>query len=171
MYTRAAAVILATAALHGCQGDAPRALEPSAAMPTPAVAAEGPTYVDAVETLPTREDRARWYGMIRALEKEFNDICGDTLCEGQYADIVPMFFRCSAAKATGELRSCIWVFGEAQWDLDATTGAVTVPDRRVAVCTIPVAGTAAALVDAIHGLGDRPPGTSTSISEALAGCL
>lgn len=134
-------------------------------------AVESPTYVNAVATLTTAAEKERWYRMISALNSDFDQVCGDTFCEGGYTEIEPIFFRCSANKASGELRTCVWAFGETEWDLDAKTGAILVSKSKVAACTLPVTGTAAALVDAIHGLNDRLPGSDTSIFEDLQSCL
>jgi hypothetical protein len=134
-------------------------------------AVESRTYVDAVESLTTAAEKERWNRMISALDTEFNDVCGDSFCEGEYPEIAPIFFRCSVTRASGELRSCVWVFGESEWRLDADTGAILVVKSKVTACTLPVTGTAAALADAIHGLLDRLPGTTTSIFEELQSCL
>jgi hypothetical protein len=133
-------------------------------------------YVDARDAFASSAEAERWFNMERKIKAAFVDMCGDTFCEGEFSNIEPISFRCSAARSSGELKSCIWVFGESDESIDPQTGAIHV-DRRIAVCDIPVTGTAAALVDALLAPGDsylldrKLPGTNASINEALQKCL
>jgi hypothetical protein len=133
-------------------------------------------YVDAWDAFASSAEKERWFTMERAIKAAFVDMCVDTFCEGEFSNIEPISFRCSAARGSGELKSCVWVFGESEESINPQTGAIDV-NRRIVVCDIPVTGTAAALVDALLAPGDsypldrKVPGTNASIKEALQQCL
>jgi hypothetical protein len=133
-------------------------------------------YVDAWEAFAPSAEKERWFTMEGEIKAAFADLCGDTFCEGEFSNIEPISFRCSAARSSGELKSCVWVFGESEESIDPQTGAIQV-NRRIVVCDIPVTGTAAALVDALlvpgasSSLDRKLPGTNASLNEALQKCL
>jgi hypothetical protein len=164
---RAFAALLSSAAVAACATIAAHA---SGAPPT------RHEYLVARDLFRSGPEAPRWAEMTSALAREFNQECGDTLCEGDYSDIRPLSFVCSVKRVGGELERCAWVFVELEESIDQGTGAIRV-DRKVAVCDIPVNGTAAALVDALLAPGvsspltQKVPGTNASIGDALPGCL
>ena len=138
--------------------------------------ASPPAYVDAETLFPDEGEAGRWSRMKRVLAHDFDQICGDTYCEGEFSDIEPILFVCSAARGSGELKHCVWLFNERTPESISATGEIEI-DHRSVVCDIPVASTAAVLADALLAPGklsslDRKlPGTDTSIGEALVPCL
>lgn len=132
-------------------------------------------FVDAVEYLDSEEDFRAWLQLRANLRKNFDDICGDTFCEGDYSNIETVVFRCSVGQRSGVLGQCLWVFGGSYEDIDAKSGAITT-EARTWACTSPlVPGTTmAALLKALSGPDpmDAPlPGTSTTLYDGLIDCL
>jgi hypothetical protein len=135
---------------------------------------EGP-FVDAADGLEDSEIDA-WYAMTYALRADFDDICGDTFCEGDFANLQPLRFRCSESTVTGKLGSCAWVFAGSYAERDAH-GFHRVT-KAPFTCTFPVDGTSAELAAALAPDAEetrslyRPlPGSATSINDALIECL
>ena len=134
-----------------------------------------PAYVDMHNYLPTWQERDAWLGVVYQLKLNFDDICGDTFCEGEYSNLEALRYTCSANTTTGEVGECRFVFAASSEEIDSDTGKV-----RSAVhqwqCASPLApGTdARQLVAALQG--DRPlwatlPGTSKTLYEGLTDCL
>jgi hypothetical protein len=112
---------------------------------------------------------------VRSLERGFDDICGDTFCEGDYANLTSLRFRCSVVAADGSLGTCVWVFAGSQEQVDPATGAISV-DAKTFVCSLPVRGNARAFLDTLSNAGNEAlytplPGTDASIYDALTTCL
>ncbi|HEU4538712.1 MAG TPA: hypothetical protein VFS00_31540, partial [Polyangiaceae bacterium] len=150
-------------ALSGC-------LRPPAGLPP---AAPGP-YVDAVDALGD-DDYLRFLGVRRALAERFDELCGDTFCEGDYSWIMPLDLRCSVDPGSGEIGGCAWAFaGASSPHVMPESGAVRVR-REAFVCPLPVGGPVEAFLSALEGPGDplnaALPGGTASIYDALIECL
>jgi hypothetical protein len=136
-----------------------------------------PAYRDVEEALATPEEQERWFALRRGLRADFDEICGDTFCEGDFTNLEALSFRCSVSTRSGQLGSCLFLFAGSYETVTASTGNIR-PVARFFRCAIPVAGhTPAALLDALlapEGRGPlwRPlPGVNLSIYDALGGCL
>lgn len=139
-------------------------------------APRSPAYVDVQETFADDAQWTRWFELTRGLRKDFDDICGDTFCEGEFSNLEALSFRCSVSVRSGELKSCQWLFAGSSESVTPSSGRI----RSVAQffrCAIPVTGTPAALMDALLApAGDGPlwrplPGSSQSVYDALGACL
>jgi hypothetical protein len=113
-----------------------------------------------------------WLGVQRGLAGGFDDACGDSFCEGDYADIAPLRLACSVNQNTERVSRCAWSFAEADISIDARGSVVA----RTATkrCNIEIGATASALSAALAGpdpLRAKLPGRATSIYDALVGCL
>ena len=145
------------------------------AAPLAGFAQSAPRYVD-IESYFTRDAQYEaWFGLVSQLRRNFDDICGDTFCEGDYSNIQSLDYRCSVEQASGTLGRCIWLFAGSYADVNADTGGFDVT-RQFWRCRTPLAphtqvdGFLAALA------GDDPlyatlPGTQTTIYDGLADCL
>jgi hypothetical protein len=136
-----------------------------------------PAFRDVEEVFTTEEEQNRWFELKRGLRSDFDEICGDTFCEGDFTNLEALSFRCSVSTRSGQLGSCLFLFAGSYETVTASSGNVR-PVARFFRCTIPVAGTTpAALLDALlapAGRGPlwRPlPGVNTSIYDALGDCL
>lgn len=145
-----------------------------AGIASPAAAAPAPgTYSDMGDRLAGAEYEA-WYGALARLRHDFDQICGDTFCEGDYSNIEPLRLRCSA-DARGRVGQCVWTFAASNEEIDPATGRITV-QPKVWRCRLPLASmtSASALVAALdvpEPLYARLPGTMTRIYDGLADCL
>jgi hypothetical protein len=113
-----------------------------------------------------------WQNTKRTLAKSFDDVCGDTFCEGEFADIVALRLACSVNANSDRVSRCGWSFAGANVSVGARgqLSAETTTKR----CDFAVAATATELTTALGG--DDPlhaplPKRSTSIYDALVGCL
>lgn len=132
-------------------------------------------YVDASAYVQSEAEIAAWYELTAALEREFEAICGDTFCEGEFSNIRPLRYRCSVHARSGRIGTCVWVLAASHEEIDPATGAITVHSQHWA-CRTPLApGTTFSQLLAALGGGSplyaRLPGGGGSIYEGLVGCL
>jgi len=132
-------------------------------------------YVEASAYLTSEAEINAWYEMLYHLRQNFDDICGDTFCEGDYSNIESLRFRCSIEQSSGVIGRCVWVFAASNEEIDPATGKIQVTPK-VWRCRAPLAPktTVSALLGALAG--ERPlyatlPGTSVSIYDGLVDCL
>jgi hypothetical protein len=131
------------------------------------------TYVDILDFQAT--DQLAWYGLIRSLNTQFNDECGDTYCEGDWSNLVPLTFSCSVSSKAGSVRDCAWTFAAAQTEVDPRNAAILV-NAPTFQCHIKMKTTAAKLTKFLATAGDKLrdplPGTSVpTIGEQLSECF
>jgi hypothetical protein len=149
-------------ALYGC-------LQP----PGPLPGGTAGRYVDAAEGL-GGDDFLRFLDVRRALAERFEAVCGDSFCEGEYADVEPLALRCSVDPRTNEFGGCAWAFAGASAAIDPAGGRVLL-DRATFACRLPIKGPVDAVLSALAGAEDpldAPlPGAKVSINHALIDCL
>ncbi len=75
-------------------------------------ALRAPRYVELESYLNEQspDDFGRWIDLKIALARGFDEICGDTFCEGDYTNLQPLGIRCSVAVRTGELSRCAAIY-------------------------------------------------------------
>lgn len=132
-------------------------------------------YVDVGAYLTADADIDAWYTLVGNLRQNFDDICGDTFCEGEYSNIESLRYRCSVERSTGTIGSCVWVFAASNEEINPRTGKVIV-DAQAWRCRSPlVRGTS--IHDFLSALSVTTPlyaplpGTTQSIYDGLANCL
>ncbi|WP_433933254.1 hypothetical protein AB3662_03320 [Sorangium cellulosum] len=169
---------LACSAAQGAAPERPESAAPQhgdAAAPVGSASAR--SFVDAGSYFTSPDAIDAWYGLLRALDDDFDAVCGDTFCEGDYSNYESLRFRCSVEEHTGTIGRCVWVFAASSEEILPSTGAVEV-DARTFVCEMPIApGTAVVdLVEALSAPADRAidaalPGTDRSLYDGLVDCL
>ncbi len=132
------------------------------------------TYVDSDAYYTSAAGIAKWSTVKSALLAGFNNICGDTFCGSDYGDLQALQLACSVTKSSGNVKSCVWIFGGSVTNV-SKTGA-DVPTTKTFSCPIPMHGTMAQLVSALTAPGvdaiQTPlPGVTTSAYDSLGGCL
>jgi hypothetical protein len=135
------------------------------------------SYVDMQDfASSSQEEQDRYFAMTRALKQGFDDVCGDTFCEGDYSNLESLGFRCSVTSKAGKIKSCVWTFAGSYELVDAKTGKINV-SAKTFTCAIPATGSTRSLLDALSGPGTTPairrtlPGSTLSAYDALVGCL
>lgn len=127
-------------------------------------------YVDIGQFVKDADFEA-WIGARRALERGFDQICGDTFCGGDYSNLYSLGFTCSVSSKIGKVRECSWTFAASQEQVDARTGAIA---SSVAFfdCRVKPTGTAKGLVAAFGAdpLHAKLPGMG-SIYDTLGECF
>ncbi len=133
-----------------------------------------PVYVDAVDYPGNGEGWEAFGDLRRKLEKDFDMICGDTFCEGDFSDYRPLRLRCSVHRASGAMRQCTWTFGASEIDVEPRTGRLLVTTRtwRCPIAlppglTLPEFHRALAVPNPLF----RPLPGGQPIYENLIGCL
>jgi hypothetical protein len=134
-------------------------------------------YVDVRDYLTAAEDIDLWYTLTRALKTDFDAICGDTFCEGDYSNYESLGFRCSVEQRTGNMGHCVWIFAASQEEIVPSTGAVEVR-AQLWQCSMPlgphtpVATFLHALSSAnVHPIDALLPGSGRSLYGGLIDCL
>jgi hypothetical protein len=112
-------------------------------------------------------DETRW-----KLVSAFDDVCGDSFCEGDYPDITGLRFVCSMNVNTKRVARCSWSFALADSSVDKRGAIVT--NATTKTCNIDVGAQASDLAAVLNGpdpLNAKLPNKTTSIYDALIGCL
>jgi len=114
---------------------------------------------------------AAWSETTRGLAAGFDEICGDSFCEGEYPDITALRFACSVNRNTKRVSRCTWTFAAAETSVGAR-GEITV-STATKRCVVEVGAQAGDLMSALSSdpLNATLPGRTTSIYDALIGCL
>jgi hypothetical protein len=113
--------------------------------------------------------------MLSGLKRDFDQICGDTFCEGEYSNIESLRYRCSVRQASGRIGQCVWLFAASNEEIDPETGEV-VAAPNFWRCPTPLAPntTIEELLAAVAGqspLRAPLPRTDRSIYDGLVDCL
>lgn len=129
-------------------------------------------YVELGDTLTGDDDLERWITLRRELGAAFDQVCGDTFCEGDYSNLVSLDFTCTVTQKRGRLHECAWTFAASEELVQGADGSIA---TRVPffVCRVKPKGRAD---DLLTALGDDPlhaplPGLSTSLYDALGDCF
>lgn len=118
-----------------------------------------------------RFDRA-----VKRLENDFDNVCGDTFCEGEFSNIRTIDFRCSLELATKTIGRCTWVFGGSNTRVDPATGKLVIA-AKTSKCGFAVDTEVDALLGLLDKDGDEAaidrllPGTQVSIYDSIIGCM
>jgi hypothetical protein len=130
------------------------------------------TYVDLGDFITSDADIERWSEIRRGLDARFDEVCGDTFCEGDYSNIESLGFTCSVSSNQGRIRECVWMFAASAESVDGASGSIaaSVPFYE---CRVRPTGAVRELLEAF---GDDPlnselPGLSGSLYDALGGCF
>lgn len=132
-------------------------------------------YLDLIDFPRNEGNWARFYDLQERLIADFDAICADTFCEGEYSNYLLLQLRCAVHAPSATVAACALVLGAGELDVDSLTGEL-VDHSRTWTCAAPLApGTSveafhAALAgpDALHA---RLPGSGQSLHEALYFCL
>ncbi|HKE13234.1 MAG TPA: hypothetical protein VKB80_00090 [Kofleriaceae bacterium] len=137
----------------------------------------GSSFIDAMSYFETSEDIDAWYGLMTALRSDFDDVCGDTFCEGDFSNLQSLRIRCSVEQASGAMGGCVWIFGASNEEIAPASGDISV-DGQIFTCPLPIEpGTDVhAFVQALSAPDVRPidaplPGSGASLYDGLADCL
>ncbi len=135
-----------------------------------------PTYIDANDYYKSGSYQTQWSAAKSALTNGFENVCGDTFCDGDYNPIVPMDFACSVTASTGNVKDCKWIF-EGSYAGPGKNGVESVSAKSW-TCDVPMKGTLGQLMNVVNATNnaddvlDRalPGGTATAY-DALLNCL
>jgi hypothetical protein len=147
-----------------------------AAVATPA-ADEAPAlrFVDA-KNWPVQEAGMKRFEDAEArLGAAFDQVCGDTFCEGEFSNLRPMDLRCSVDTTKGTLKQCLWTFSGSSSSVNRKTGAVTTTAKLFKCKLMLAKGTPVdAFYDVVEGedpLNAKLPMSRHSVYDGLYNCL
>lgn len=132
-------------------------------------------HVDLIDYPGPEANWERAYALEAALTREFNALCADTWCEGDYSNYRVMEFRCAVLAHRGTVQRCVWVIAASELRVQAGTGQLEVDNGRW-TCRlalqpgIPVEDFHASL-EAPGGLTGPLPGLDHGLFEVLPDCL
>jgi len=136
-----------------------------------------PHFVDASFYFESPDDIDAWHDMIAELRSDFDAVCGDTFCEGEYSNFESLRLRCSVEEVAGTVGTCVWIFGASNEEIDPVTGSVTVQGETFA-CEMPVEPetdirdlVAALLAPGVQAIRAAVPGSDRSFYDGLVDCL
>jgi len=140
-----------------------------------APAAAAADYVDAVHYPGQEQGWDEFHGLERRLVRAFDDICGDTICEGEFSNIQALRYRCSVRQSDGTMGQCMWTFAASNAGIDGATGTVMV-DARTWACRTPLGAqtpvaTFYSMLTVASPLHVTLPGTTATIFDGLMDCL
>ncbi|WP_242104514.1 MULTISPECIES: hypothetical protein [unclassified Lysobacter] len=148
----------------------------AALVPFAAQAQTSPSYVDVSSYALPDAQYEGWINLRINLKRDFDQICGDTFCEGDFTNIEPLSFRCSVDQASGRVGMCAWIFAASNEEIDPYTGRISVSQRGFWRCRTPLAvgTTIDQFIDALQG--DQPlyaplPNSTRTIMDGLIDCL
>lgn len=132
-------------------------------------------YVDVSSYLQTDAQYEGWSHLRLGLARDFDAICGDTFCEGDYSNIQPLRYLCSVQASTGRIGMCAWVFAASNEEIDPATGRIVV-QRMSWRCRTPLARRTTideliATLQVAHPLHQPLPRSSESVMDGLVECL
>jgi hypothetical protein len=133
------------------------------------------SYVDVLAYLQTDAAYEAWFTLRRQLHRNFDAICGDTFCEGDYSNIQSLRYVCSVHRVSGRIGSCAWSFAASEESVARRSGRISA-ETPAWLCLSPLVPdtTLEALLDALQG--DEPlyaalPGSSRTLYDGLIDCL
>ncbi|MEP7121635.1 MAG: hypothetical protein ABJE95_12020 [Byssovorax sp.] len=136
------------------------------------------SYLDATAFLTTQADKDAWSNMITVLEGEFNNVCGDTFCGGDYSNLTSLGLTCAVSSKVGQIHDCLWTFAGSSEIVTATTGALLISKpsfqchfKTTARATSLPATLTASITGENDALQRALPGGTTSIYDALGDCF
>jgi hypothetical protein len=116
-----------------------------------------------------------WPDIEAKLTQEFNDVCGDTFCEGDFSNLTPLRLSCSVTSINGTVHDCVWTFAGSLESVNPHTAAITVDAPTFQCHFHPKYTTTPNFVallqnstDAIH---ETLPHTTGSIYDELVDCF
>jgi hypothetical protein len=132
-------------------------------------------YVEGNAALRTDAEVEAWYGITARLRDQFDEICGDTFCEGDYSNLQPLRFQCSVEARSRRIGSCVWSFAGSQESIDPATGHIT-SQPGFWSCPIPLAPQTnldrlLVALDNPQPLFAKLPSTERTVLDGLVDCL
>jgi hypothetical protein len=114
-----------------------------------------------------------WYSITSTMNGQFNDVCGDTFCEGDFSNITPLRLFCSVTSKVGNIHDCAWTFTASQHEIDPKSAAVAI-DAVTYQCHFKPATTGTKLIALLQGSTDplhlALPGMG-SVYDTLGDCF
>lgn len=127
-------------------------------------------------------DHTAYRAHVTSFEKQFDYICPDTFCEGEYVNLESMNFDCTVDTISKTVTTCVWHFYGSESDVNAESGAISYHsdqydcrfDPNINVDSFLAFMAEAANVPRMSYKGIRDtklPGQSNSVWDVLVGCL
>ncbi len=109
-----------------------------------------------------------YYDALDSLKAQFDLICGDTFCEGEFSNLSSLGLDCSVNTATHRVGQCVWTFAGSYADVNPRNGRVSMT-RHVQVCQLGFEGTSAELAAFLRAAGEPGYGNQGLRDVAIPG--
>jgi hypothetical protein len=134
------------------------------------------TYVDALDYWKTPQDQASWLDLRRTLKADFDRVCGDTFCSGDYSNLESIGFTCGVSSVRGSIKECVWTFTGSSHLVVGSTGTIqssiaSFQCRFAPKTTIRGLRTALLKQDALPAIRRVLPGGTQTLYDVLGDCL
>lgn len=137
--------------------------------------------VISAETYLTKKGQSylqRYTNASNRLADDFNLICGDIFCQGQFGQVLPLPMRCFVDSENGQIANCVWAFGRSSVWIGRNSEVQT--DGKVFFCEFKPDLTVEAFILTIENArvsGQTPylslpiPGVPGNLVSVLSACL
>jgi hypothetical protein len=133
----------------------------------------GTVYVSADTYLKSAQDSAGWAAAKANIDGEFDNVCGDTFCSGDYSNLTSMGLVCAVSSARGIIKDCAWTFVGSSHLVNGATGTVQASIASFQ-CHFKPSGGVKALSTRLQGndaIRQTLPGVNRSIYDVLGDCF
>lgn len=134
-----------------------------------------PRYVDVMDWPASEAGMERFANAEARLNTAFDQVCGDTFCEGEYPNVRPMQLSCSVDSTKGTLKQCLWLFSGSTATVNGKSGAVQ-STAKLFKCKVLLAKDTPvdafySVIEGEDALHAKLPMTNRSVYDGLMGCL
>lgn len=132
------------------------------------------TYVGTSAYFKTAKDQLAWAAVKDKIRREFDNVCGDTFCSGDYSNLTSMDFVCSVTSARGSIQECAWVFTGSSHLVNSSTGTIQASVASFQ-CRFHPTTSARTLLNTLYNAKEAIrvtlPGENRSIYDVLGDCF
>jgi hypothetical protein len=130
-------------------------------------------YVSADAYFKTAPDKAAWAAVQTGITGEFDNVCGDTFCGGDYSNLTSMGLVCGVSSARGIIKDCAWTFVGSSHLINGSTGTVQASIASFQCHFKPSGGVKAlsTLLQQKDAIRQAIPGVNLSLYDVIGECF
>ncbi|MBC7397119.1 MAG: hypothetical protein H7333_06715 [Bdellovibrionales bacterium] len=96
------------------------------------------TFQDPLQVL-TGTKLSNYKSALNRLKAGFDEVCGDTFCEGDFSNLSSIDLTCSLSVANETLTDCAWTFVGVASEVNSENGSVDTSNQMLKTCHLDVA--------------------------------
>lgn len=119
------------------------------------------------------KDIAGWASAQAEITKEFDNVCGDTFCGGDYSNLTSMGLVCGVSSVRGSIKDCAWTFVGSSHLINGATGTVQASIASFQCHFKPTGGVKAlsTLLQGQNAIRATLPGVNRSLYDVIGDCF